>query len=174
MLISAIDQQTNRLLYQWMITVNVKEANITKMFEVYLQNKRNQTIASYIVINFSFHFISYLHRNFYCHLNLFYHTAFDEGIYIFVFQTLAVRNRYSVERSFRISCSHPENVRIENDTVMLPGYKAIDVPITFLLNNELKLPEVYLPQFSYFSRSIAEVFNFQMNCEILVFIILFL
>ncbi|VDK74813.1 unnamed protein product [Litomosoides sigmodontis] len=102
MLISAINQQTNRLLYQWMITVNVKEANITKMFEVYLQNKRNQTIR------------------------------------------LAVRNRYSVERSFRISCSHPENIRIENDTVMLSGHKAIDVPITFLLNSEVKLSEVFL------------------------------
>ncbi|KAL3985734.1 hypothetical protein ACH3XW_39860 [Acanthocheilonema viteae] len=102
MLVSATDQRTNHLLYQWMIAVNIQEANITKMFEVYLQNKRNQTI------------------------------------------TLAIRNRYGVERSFRISCSHPEYVRIENDIVTLSGYKAVDVSITFLLNNSLKLPEVLL------------------------------
>lgn len=47
MLISATDQRTNHLLYQWMIAVNVQEANITKMFEVYLQNSGNQTIVSY-------------------------------------------------------------------------------------------------------------------------------
>lgn len=57
MLISAVDQRTNYLFYQWMIAVNVQEANITKMFEVYLQNKGNQTIVSYIIRNLSFDFI---------------------------------------------------------------------------------------------------------------------
>ncbi|MCP9264690.1 Nephrocystin-4 [Dirofilaria immitis] len=102
MLVSATDQQTNYLLYQWMIAVNVQEANITKMFEVYLQNSSNQTI------------------------------------------TLAVKNRYSVERSFRISCSHPEYVEIKNDIVMLSGYKIAKVSVTFLLNKGLKLPEVLI------------------------------
>ncbi|CAG9538867.1 unnamed protein product [Cercopithifilaria johnstoni] len=102
MLISATDQRTNHLLYQWMIAVNVQEANITKIFEVYLQSKGNQTII------------------------------------------LAIRNQYSVERLFRISCSHPECVRIENDIVRLSGYKSINISITFLLNNEVKLPEVLL------------------------------
>uniref|UniRef100_A0A1I8EYD5 Nephrocystin-4 n=1 Tax=Wuchereria bancrofti TaxID=6293 RepID=A0A1I8EYD5_WUCBA len=102
LLISATDERTNHLLYQWMIAVNVQEANITKMFEVYLQNNGDQTIA------------------------------------------LTVKNRYSVQRSFRISCSHPEYVRIENDIVMLSGYKATDVSIIFLLNNGVKLPEVLI------------------------------
>lgn len=101
-LISATDERTNHLLYQWMIAVNVQEANITKIFEVYLQNNRDQTIA------------------------------------------LTVKNRYSVQRSFRISCSHPEYVRIENDIVMLSGHKAIDVSLIFLLNNGVKLPEVLI------------------------------
>uniref|UniRef100_A0A0R3RR61 Calpain catalytic domain-containing protein n=1 Tax=Elaeophora elaphi TaxID=1147741 RepID=A0A0R3RR61_9BILA len=91
MLISATNQRTNHLLYQWMIAVNVQEANITKMFE-----------------------------------------------------TLAVRNRYSVERTFRISCSHPEYIQIENDVIMLSGYKTIDVSVTFLLKNGPNLPEVLI------------------------------
>lgn len=60
------------------------------------------------------------------------------------FKTLPVRNRYSVERSFRISCSHPEYVRIDNDIIIFAGYKVIDVSITFLLQNGLKLPEVFV------------------------------
>lgn len=48
MLICAIDQRTKRLLSQWMIVANVQEANITKMFEVYLESDKSQTTVSFI------------------------------------------------------------------------------------------------------------------------------
>uniref|UniRef100_A0A915PNX2 Nephrocystin-4 n=1 Tax=Setaria digitata TaxID=48799 RepID=A0A915PNX2_9BILA len=51
MLVSATDQRTNHLLNQWMIVANVQEANITKMFEVHLQNSLNQTIVLIFVTN---------------------------------------------------------------------------------------------------------------------------
>ncbi|VDK27138.1 unnamed protein product [Gongylonema pulchrum] len=101
-LICATNQETKRLLNQWMIVANVQEANITKMFDVYLENGKSQTIK------------------------------------------LMVGNRYGVERSFRISSSHPEYARIEDELVLIAAYKVTDVCITFLPSNELKLSEVLI------------------------------
>ncbi|VDN06658.1 unnamed protein product, partial [Thelazia callipaeda] len=101
-LINAIEQQTKNLLNTWMIVINVQEADITKVFEVYVQNNRNQTIK------------------------------------------LTIGNRYSVERSFRISSSHPAYVKIDNDIIKLAGYKLSDVLITFLFSQEVRLSEVLI------------------------------
>lgn len=79
-----------------------------------------------------------------------------------------------MKRSFRISCSHPENVLIENDIVVLSGFKAVDIAITFLTSSALKLPEVFPFSIKPLSSLLTSKLNFWLFALLIVKIFHFL